>query len=183
MPKNLEFKARIKEPAELEKVLRSGKAEFIGVIEQKDTYFKISGGRLKIREASDRNPELIYYNRNESSSSGMESKYDVLSLKDAKMKEVLSEGLGVKVVVEKKRTLLMYRNVRIHIDDVVGLGSFIEFEVVSNGDDNGDREHLDLLKRLAAPFVLEAIAKSYSDLMEGQSDLLSLGGVRPSGPI
>ena len=43
----------------------------------------------------------------------------------------LSETLGVDVVVEKRRHLLLWKTVRIHLDEVTGLGSFVELEAVA----------------------------------------------------
>ena len=42
--------------------------------------------------------------------------------------ETLGDTLDVRVVVEKARRLLMWRNVRIHVDRVAGLGDFVELE-------------------------------------------------------
>ena len=60
---------------------------------------------------------------------------------------------GVRVVVEKRREIFLVQNVRIHLDDVVSLGSFLEFEaVLSPGmNDAGGRAQLD---ELAAEFAL-----------------------------
>jgi predicted adenylyl cyclase CyaB len=44
--------------------------------------------------------------------------------------ELLSAALGVVGVVEKTRRLFLYDHVRIHLDDVDGLGSFVELEAV-----------------------------------------------------
>ncbi len=46
----------------------------------------------------------------------------------------LSETLGIRVVVTKRRRLFFWQNVRIHLDQVEGLGSFIEFEAVATPD-------------------------------------------------
>lgn len=171
MPKNLEFKARVRELNPLEEEFKSKGAEFVGVLKQCDTYFNVQGGRLKLREVGGRPGELIFYKRNEASSSEMESRYSVLPVRDASLKSFLSESLGVKVVVVKERRLLMLKNARIHLDDVKGLGKFLEFEVVSaesaatNGNDEDDAALLGMLKEYAAPFVVREINESYSDLM------------------
>ena len=53
----------------------------------------------------------------------------------------LSETLGVDVVVEKRRHLLLWETVRIHLDEVTGLGSFLELEAVAEPDSDLSREH------------------------------------------
>lgn len=169
--KNLEFKARIKEAESLESIFTQHGATFSDVLNQRDTYFNVLRGRLKLREIDGKRSELIFYERDESSSSGMESIYDIYPVVDPKLKDFLAEALGVKVVVEKKRRLLKLRNARIHLDEVKGLGSFLEFEVVSadggqgKGDDEADAALLELLKGYAAPFVVREINESYSDLV------------------
>lgn len=45
------------------------------------------------------------------------------------LKEVLAGALGVSGSVKKTRYLFLYHQTRIHIDEVVGLGSFVELEV------------------------------------------------------
>ena len=169
--KNLEFKGKVKEPASLEKAFKDNGAAFVESLKQTDTYFAVSKGRLKLREARDKKPELIFYERDETSAAGMESLYSVLPLPDLSMKDVLVKALGVKVVVEKERRLLKLKNARIHLDEVKNLGSFLEFEVVSDGDDIGNAFLLNELKKLAAPYVEEEINLSYSDLMLSDQSL------------
>ncbi len=144
-------------------------ARYAATLNQRDTYFNVVEGRLKLREADGKKTELIFYKRDETSSSGMESNYSIFPVEDASLKEFLAGSLGIKVVVEKKRLLLMLRNARIHLDEVVGLGRFLEFEVVSaegaESDRKADAALLERLKGYAAPFVVREINKSYSDLL------------------
>ena len=44
------------------------------------------------------------------------------------LREALDAALGTLVVVEKSRRLLLWEGVRIHLDEVEGLGSFLELE-------------------------------------------------------
>lgn len=45
------------------------------------------------------------------------------------LKNVLTMALGVKGCVRKKRLLFHFDQTRIHVDEVSGLGSFLELEV------------------------------------------------------
>jgi adenylate cyclase class 2 len=94
----------------------------------------------------------------------MESRYEIFPVTDPSLKDLLAKALGVKTIVEKVRRLLKLKNARIHLDEVKGLGSFLEFEVVSGGDDRADTALLETLKTYAAPFVVKEIKESYSDL-------------------
>ena len=167
--RNLEFKAEVREQAELQRAFLENGARYVTTLNQRDTYFNVIEGRLKLRETEGKKPELIFYRRDESSSSGMESNYSIFLVEDLSLKEFLIGSLGVKVVVEKKRLLLMLRNARIHLDEVVGLGRFLEFEVVSaeatEASRKADAALLDRLKGYAGPFVVREINESYSDLM------------------
>jgi len=50
------------------------------------------------------------------------------------LKAALTAALGVRGVVEKRREVFLAGNVRIHLDEVVGLGLFLEFEAVLGPD-------------------------------------------------
>ena len=127
---NLELKARDADPeATLARCLALGAVE-VGVLVQRDTYFAGRDGRLKLREQDGEQPELIAYRRPDSSGAS-ESTYVLAPVADADaMAEALDAGLGATVVVSKQRRLLLWEGVRIHLDDVEGLGSFVEFEAV-----------------------------------------------------
>jgi predicted adenylyl cyclase CyaB len=49
------------------------------------------------------------------------------------LKALLTEILGVHRVVRKVREIWLHENVRIHLDQVEGLGSFVELEAVYDG--------------------------------------------------
>jgi adenylate cyclase, class 2 len=129
MPTNLEIKAKIPNIRDAKTIARSISAKYAGDMYQIDTYFNIPYGRLKIRYIKNSHAELIYYNREENSVHRM-SRFDVFSTKEpAILIKILRNAFGIKAVVRKKRILFLYENTRIHLDSVIGLGSFIEFEV------------------------------------------------------
>ncbi len=160
---NLELKARDPDPARsLERALALG-AEDRGELTQRDTYFARAGGRLKLREQSPGETELIQYRRPDERGPRT-SGYRIVPADEA-LKEALDAALGTLVVVEKRRRLLLWEGVRIHLDDVEGLGSFIELESV-----NGDPAKIERLRSELA--LGEPIAGSYCDLVLATPDLL-----------
>ncbi|HEV7782800.1 MAG TPA: class IV adenylate cyclase [Chitinophagaceae bacterium] len=124
---NVEIKARCADPAFVRNWLLSSNAEFKGTDHQTDTYFTVSRGRLKLREGNIEN-NLIYYERN-NQAGPKQSHFNLVKIEDAKgLKEILTQSNGIKVVVEKKREIYYINNVKFHIDEVPGLGSFVEIE-------------------------------------------------------
>jgi len=127
MPLNVEIKARTIQPEFARTYLRNSKAEFRGMDLQTDTYFNVSRGRLKLREGNIEN-NLIYYER-QNVAGAKESNFQLVGVPDAEgLKDVLTRSLGVKIVVKKKREIYFIRNVKFHIDEVEGLGNFLEIE-------------------------------------------------------
>lgn len=124
---NIEIKAHCKNPGKVRDYLKSKKAFFNGVDEQVDTYFNINNGRLKLREGRIEN-NLIFYERN-NQAGPKSSQFNLVRVEDAAgLKEVLTKSMGIKVVIKKKREIWYIDNVKFHIDEVVGLGSFVEIE-------------------------------------------------------
>jgi adenylate cyclase, class 2 len=124
---NVEIKAKCGNPEFIRDYLLTNKADFKGLDEQTDTYFNVSNGRLKLREGNIEN-NLIFYERN-NQSGPKSSQFNLVKVEDANgLKEVLTRSMGVKVVVKKKREIYYISNVKFHIDEVPGLGSFVEIE-------------------------------------------------------
>lgn len=55
------------------------------------------------------------------------------------MRQLLSTAFGVKGRVRKRRVLYIIGQTRVHIDDVEGLGSFLELEVVLDDSDSVEK--------------------------------------------
>jgi adenylate cyclase class 2 len=164
---NIEVKARHRHPDVIRDYLKKNNADFKGIDHQIDTYFNVARGRLKLREGNIEN-NLIYYNRSDESKA-KESHFHLVYIPEAKvLKEMLSQSLGIKIVVEKKREIYFIGNVKFHIDEVVGLGSFAEIEA-SNVDDETAKERLvEQCNFYVKEFEIkdeDLIAFSYSDML------------------
>jgi len=145
MPINLEIKARISDPKSAMKIARSINAQRVGSLDQKDTYYQVLHGRLKLRQHGNGRSELIFYNRREKSYQ-RKSKFQIYPLDDsAQLHDLLRQALGVVGVVEKKRRLFLFKGTRIHIDDVKELGSFLEFEAPVKSDLTSAKNALNFL--------------------------------------
>lgn len=130
MAVNIELKARDVDPeATLARCQALG-AEDRGRLKQRDTYFAARGGRLKLREQGDGENELIAYRRPDDAEASESTYVRAPVTAPRQLAEALEAALGTVDVVLKQRRLFVWEGVRIHLDEVVGLGSFIEFEAV-----------------------------------------------------
>jgi predicted adenylyl cyclase CyaB len=167
---NIEVKARYPELNRAREVCAHIGASFQGVLNQIDTYFHVESGRLKLRQINHDRAELIEYIR-PNHATARSSRYKLTPLNVEALQTVLSDFSakhGVRVVVRKKRELWLWENVRIHLDEGEGLGSFIEFEGVvgPDADEVVSRRRVD---RLVGEFGIrneDQIGESYSDLLE-----------------
>lgn len=167
--RNVELKARDRDPAHSLAACAALDAEDRGVLRQRDTYFHASRGRLKLREQNRHKPHLIAYERCDRPGERTSS-YRIVEVERAdELKRALTAALGVRVVVAKERRLYLWESVRIHLDEVEGLGSFIEFEAVAPPDSDLSREEA-RVRFLRETFQIaekELLATSYSDLALG----------------
>jgi adenylate cyclase, class 2 len=124
---NIEIKARTKNPVLIREILLEHHAEFKGTDDQTDTYFKVNTGRLKLRQGNIEN-NLIYYRRNDQAGP-KQSDFRLTPVHNSEgLLQVLSEALDVLTVVKKKREIYFIDNVKFHIDELNGLGWFVEIE-------------------------------------------------------
>ena len=163
MPLNLELKVRLKSHNEVKKYLKKIKAMFIKTLNQKDVYYKIPNGLLKLR-IENGEQSIIKYLRNEKGKDRF-SNYEVLHFSSGDSEKFFKELFSVETVVEKKRKLFMYDNTRVHLDTVKGLGDFLELEtLVINGKADAKRRFKTIIELLDLDRFNE-IRKSYRDLM------------------
>eukprot|EP01137_Pigoraptor_chileana_P002280 Opistho-2@2282 len=160
MPTNVEVKARVREWDAIQNAARALSGGEGLIIVQEDTFYKVERGRLKLRCLGDGHAELIFYDRPDAEGpKGSDfSKSPVVNPNELKV--VLAQALGEKGCVRKRRILHMVGQTRVHLDEVEGLGRFMELEVML-------REGQTLEEGSAIANALLA------DLGVDQSDLLS----------
>lgn len=170
--RNIELKATDPDPAQsLAACLALGAADH-GVLDQRDTYFDVAHGRLKLREQRPGAAQLIHYERADRARQ-RQSSYRLLEIDDpAATLELLGAALGVTGVVEKRRRLLLWRGVRIHLDDVAGLGNFVELEAVAAAGSDLDHEHrlVDELRAVLSIGDDRILAHGYAQLLARRRD-------------
>jgi homotetrameric cytidine deaminase len=138
--RNVEFKARDPHPdATLQAALGHGAADE-GILHQRDVYFGAREGRLKLRIQPE-GAQLIGYRRANAAEARL-SAYHLADVPDAEATiAALDATLGITVEVVKRRRLLLWRDVRIHLDDVDGLGHWVELEAVAPPESDLGDEH------------------------------------------
>jgi homotetrameric cytidine deaminase len=173
--RNVELKARDPDPARTLALALEAGAEDLGEITQRDTYFSGARERLKLREQEPGESELIAYGRPNETQARV-SEYRRVPAGDPRaLREALDAGLGTLVVVDKRRRLLLWDGVRIHLDEVDGLGSFLELEAVApeGSDLSAERAKVERLRGELAVEDGNLVAGSYSDLLlDGPERLL-----------
>ena len=107
-----------------------------GVLHQRDTFFVAAHARLKLRDFGDGRAELISYRR-EDAARARGSDYVVCAVPDpAAIEHLLAHALERVGEVIKRRELYLVESTRIHLDEVEGLGRFVELEYVAReGED------------------------------------------------
>ena len=168
MGRNVEIKARIESVEALlprvQAIADAGPTE----IYQDDTFFCCPNGRLKLRAFSDASGELIFYQR--PNSAGPKESFYVISptASPNTLREVLSRAYGQCGRVRKRRTLFLAGRTRIHLDEVEGLGQFLELEVVlaeGESTEAGTTVAHGLLAKLGVS-PQQLIAGAYVDLLD-----------------
>jgi len=164
---NAEFKARCSDPRDAIRRIRAAGVRWVSREHQIDTYYRIAEGRLKVRETGTR-AELVWYFRGDTLRS-KRSDVLMLTLRDAaSVKAALARKVGVKVIVDKVRRVYLRDNVRVHIDDVRGLGHFVEIESVGAAEDFPRlQRQAEEMARVLGLRPKDLIRGSYSDLLLG----------------
>jgi adenylate cyclase class 2 len=167
---NIEIKARYDNAERAEENLNAIGAGPAGTFHQRDTYFRVDEGRLKLRELGPDDGHLIFYRR-EDLAGPKRSDYEIAKTEDPQaMRKMLSHIMGIWVEVEKTRQVWLWENVRIHLDDVKGLGQFVELEAVT--EEQGIEEshrRVETLMRALEITTEQLVEGSYGDMLAAQS--------------
>ncbi|MEX2561010.1 MAG: class IV adenylate cyclase [Pirellulales bacterium] len=165
--RNIELKARIGSLAAARAAAERIATSRLDSERQVDTYFGCPHGRLKLRQRDGLPAQLIWYLRPDDRQPRPSDYHLVQVDQPEPLKQALAAGLGIRVVTEKRREIYLHHHVRIHLDQVTGLGEFLEFEAVL--DQGADEiESRALISTLARHFALdpsELVDCSYSDLL------------------
>ena len=168
MPVNIEIKARVRDFAKLQLSAAQLSDTPCQVIPQEDTFFNCPHGRLKLRELGLNHGQLIYYQRQDVTGP-KHSDYKIFTTDDpTNLKLILAEAYGIRGIVKKIRYLYLDGQTRIHLDDVMGLGKFMELEVVlqpGQTDAEGQAVAESLMKKLGIGDT-DLIDSAYMDLIE-----------------
>lgn len=165
---NIEIKARCNDLQKIEKIIIEKNWPLHAIEIQKDTFFNVPAGRLKLREINNERAVLIPYFRPDSDKP-REAEYVLLPVNEAEQTiKILKEMFGIRQIVEKKRMVYLYENVRIHLDRVDSLGTFIELEGVIKKAEQEKETHTKL-KRLMDLFGINQqniIKEAYIDMLK-----------------
>ena len=172
MARNIEIRARIGHVQDLLPRARAlaGGAEPTR-IEQDDSFYPCAHGRLKLRRLADGTAELIHYQRADADGPKL-SDYVRVPVPDADaLHTALTRAQGLLGRVRKCRWLLMAGATRIHLDEVQGLGHFLELEVVLSAEQS-EAEGAALASGLLTALGVEAdqlLAGAYLDLLRARA--------------
>lgn len=179
MPSNIEIKAHARDFSGIQSRAEELSDTPAEVIVQEDTFFNAPQGRLKLRILAGEKGQLIYYTRPDQEGP-KRSDYHIFQTEDPEsLKRVLALAYGVRGVVRKTRYLYRVGQTRVHLDDVEGLGQFMELEVVmqeGQSDAEGQAIAEGLMEHLGVDRS-DLLEGAYMDLLESSTDRASLAKV------
>jgi predicted adenylyl cyclase CyaB len=167
MPSNIEIKAKVENLDRTRSLVRQLTTDPCQELIQQDIFFTCATGRLKLRILSENSAELISYTRPDTPGA-KQSDYRIYRTSNPQsVREVLAHALGETVIVKKRRELYLVGQTRIHLDEVEGLGDFIELEVVLGPGDTPQYGH-EIARGLMKQLDIHSsnlISCAYADLL------------------
>src|SRR5438067_7745814 len=167
MPSNIEIKAVLRDRTRVEAIAARLSDTTPEVIPQEDVFFFCEGARLKLRILGSDRGELIRYERSNVADARC-SKYEIARTSDPLiLLEILTKTLGRVGAVKKIRTLYLIGQTRVHLDQVSGLGDFLELEVVLRAEQS-EMEGKTVVETLLSTLGIgeqDLIGEAYIDLL------------------
>lgn len=169
MARNVEVKARLSDLLDARAMIAALGATYSVTEEQVDRYFELDGGRrVKLRTIAGAAAQLIRYDRPETS--GMRvSTYEITPVRDDHAGVCLVPKGEPLIIVRKQREVHLLDNVRVHLDRVDRLGTFLELEAVVDAqhDESSCRAQVERITRALGLGDADFIRASYADLLLG----------------
>lgn len=137
-----EFQLKIKAKVEQKDILRLG-AKQLGSVIHEDTYLILKGREIteddefmRIRRESGEN--LIFIYKKKTSHKKIEKRMSIKKvikkpIEEKEVEEIMKDYRQV-ITVNKKRTIFLYKNIVISLDEVENLGNYVEFVASSEED-------------------------------------------------
>ena len=172
MAKNIEIKAKLPNAEALlakAKEITQSQGE---IIHHRDIFYKTPKGRLKMRFFDNGSGELIFYERPDSSAAKTSEYHIHATDEPATLHGVLVSSPGVAGMVSKIRTLFLIGQTRLHIDEVEGLGSFMELEVVlkeNQSSEEGEKIANEIYSSTLELDPADQVSGSYFDLIQKEN--------------
>jgi len=170
MATNIEIKARVRNIERFRVLAEELSDTPETIIHQEDVFFRSRRGRLKLRILSPSSGQLIYYERADAAGPRPSDYLLFETSAPDSLLEVLAGALGIRGRVRKTRSLYMTGTTRIHLDEVEGLGTFAEIEVVL-GPHQSAEDGASIAHRLMKKLGIEAgdlVTDAYIDLLEAK---------------
>lgn len=171
MARNVEVKARLESLQRVEARVRDLATDGPEHLAQRDVFFRVPRGRLKLRTFADGSAELIQYVRPDTAEASVSTYERVPVAHPEALERALGAALGTGPVVDKRRTVYLVGRTRVHLDQVDSLGAFLELEVVLEDGEpeaDGHAEAQALLSELGIPRSAH-VAVAYADLLEAEA--------------
>ncbi len=172
MPSNVEIKAKLRDREAVEALVRQRADHGPELINQEDVFFTCESGRLKLRAFSDDRGELIFYRRLDSEGPAQSDFFKAPTTDPDALVAALKAALGEVGTVRKRRTLYLVGQTRIHLDEVDGLGDWLELEVVlepGQSVDHGARIAHELMEAIGVREE-DLEARAYVDLLTAKAE-------------
>jgi len=180
MGRNIEIKARAADLRRLEEIAAALGGEGPVDIPQEDTFFLVPHGRLKLRRFADGTGELIQYDRPDTADPSPSDYVLSATSEPDTLREALARALGIRGVVRKVRRLYMIDRTRVHLDEVEGLGTFVELEVVLRDGESPAEGRRVAEELMSALHIREEdlIDEAYVDLLDQRNAPSPVSGDR-----
>lgn len=168
MARNIEIKARMRDFSGTKAVAESLSDGSAVLLKQRDTFYRVPKGRMKLRVVQPGGAELIFYQRPDRAEPRL-SEYSTSGVEDPiSMNSLLSAALGICGQVRKERWLCRVGQTRIHLDRVEGLGDFLELEYALREGEQEAKGH-EVVRDLASKLGIQeedVVAGAYADLLQ-----------------